>query len=247
MSGRLEPYYPEGGPPGSWGPEDDPRERLQRGLRSIFVRMRRAGITFVVLFAALVIYMLGSAGVGFFTFLLAMAGIVMLSLTAMALPVRDRTRRKPAKEDWAPRPIVDGGPAVRLDRLTEQTENWLLTRCRALPSAAGPALDRIIHRLRDLQPSLATVKTETPLGGEAQRLIGQHLPDLVTTYLSLPPGERSFHDETSRRLADSLGIVADQMDDLCERVRTERLMGFEAERRFIESRYRDDDRLSAGP
>jgi hypothetical protein len=30
-------------------------------------------------------------------------------------------------------------------------------------------------------------------------------------------------------------------------VRTERLMGFEAERRFIESRYRDDDRLSAGP
>lgn len=246
MSGRLEPYYPEGGP-GPWGPDENPRFRVQRGLRSLFVRLRRAGITFLFLFVALVIYMLGFASVGFFTFLLAMVAIVMVSFAVMTLPVRDRTRRRPAKADMAPRPVVDGGQAVRLDRLASQTEDWLLARCRALPSQAGPSLDRIVFRLRDLQPSLETIKPETPLGGEARRLIGEHLPDLVTTYLSLPPGERSFHAESSRRLAESLGIVADQMDDLCEQVRTERLMGFEAERRFIESRYKDGADLGSGP
>jgi hypothetical protein len=249
VSGELRPYFPDGGP---HDPDLHPelaRQRIERGLRSILVRLKRAGLTFVGLFVALAVYMIGFGGgsiIGsIFTFILAMAAIIMLSLLVMALPVRDRRRRRPhVEEEWKPRPVVDGGEAVRLDRLAAQTEEWLFARARALPSQAGSALDRIVFRLRDLQPSLSTVQSDSPLGGEARRLIGEHLPDLVTTYLSLPPGERTFHAESSRRLAESLDIVADQMDDLCERVRTDRLMGFEAERRFIESRYKDGDRLS---
>ncbi len=85
---------------------------------------------------------------------------------------------------------------------------------------------------------------ETQIGGEAQRLIGQHLPSLVDTYLNLPVTERGVHSGTSERLAESLGIVADQLDDLCQRVAEERRMGFETERRFIETRYKEDGRLS---
>lgn len=240
---RPQPYYPDG-PPGSRTAREAAQRRFERGLRSLVVRVKRAGITFVSLFAALVVYMIGFGEVEFFVFLLAMVAIIMLSVAVTALPVRDKSRRREEASLTRPRPVVDGGEAVRLDRLAGQTEEWLFARCRALPSQAGPSLDRIIHRLRDLQPSLATVEGDTPLGGETRRLIGQHLPDLVTTYLSLPPGERHFHAESSGRLADSLEIVADQMDDLCERVRTERLMGFEAERRFIETRYKDGDRLS---
>jgi hypothetical protein len=106
------------------------------------------------------------------------------------------------------------------------------------------ALDRIVYRLRDLQPSLAGVPSESQIGGEAQRLIGKHLPSLVDTYLGLPATERGFHSPNSERLAESLVIVADQLDDLCRRVGEERLMGFETERRFIETRYKDDGRLS---
>lgn len=219
------------------------RRSLERGVRSFFVRMRRSGITFAALFAALVVYMIGFGGVGFFTFLLAMFAIMMLSFMVLFLPVRERRR---GYDDWKPAPHADGAPAQRLDLLTRQTEEWLLDRCRALPREAGPALDRIIDRLRDLAPSLATVPAHSPLGGEAQRLIGQHLPGLVSTYLGLPPGERGFHAATSERLAESLAIVADQMDDLCERVAEERRMGFETERRFIETRYRDGDDLSPG-
>jgi len=236
MSGRLEPYDPYGRPPGPRGVSG-----LERGVRSLLIRLRRAGLTFAGLLAALVVYMIGFGGVGFFTFLLAMFAILLMTLMVVFLPVRDRGR---PSEEWTAKPVVDGGAAVRLDRLTAQTEAWLVQRCRALPHQAGPALDRIVFRLRELEPSLATVPSQSQIGGEAQRLIGQHLPSLVDTYLGLPPAERGFHSPTSERLADSLGIVADQLDDLCERIADERRMGFETERRFIETRYKDGDRLS---
>ena len=231
----LRPYDPYG--------RSDPKEvrgTLERGVRSFLIRLRRAGFTFVGLVAALAVYMVAFGGVGFFSFLFALFAIMMLSFLVMGLPVRDRTRRERAVE----RPVVDGGAAVRLDRITAQTEQWLIQRSRALPYQAGPALDRIVGRLRDLEPSLATVPADSQIGGEAQRLIAQHLPSLVDTYMGLPPTERGPHANTSDRLAESLGIVADQLDDLCERVAEERRMGFETERRFIETRYKEDGRLS---
>lgn len=235
MNGRLRPYDPHGA--------DGPREvrgSFERGIRSILIRLRRAGFTFVGLIAALAAYMIAFGWVGFLPFLFALFAIGLLSFLVMGLPVRDRTRR----EEVIERPVVDAGAAVRLDRLTAQTEKWLIQRSRALPHQAGPALDRIVNRLRDLEPSLATVPSDSQIGGEARRLVGQHLPSLVDTYLGLPPAERGFNSPTSDRLADSLGIVADQLDDLCERIADERRMGFETERRFLETRYRDGDRLS---
>jgi len=220
------------------------KRSLERGVRSFLIRLRRAGITFTALLGALVVYMIAAGFPGIVTLALALLAILLAAIVVMFLPVRQR-RRDPAARQ--PRPVVDGGKAVRLDQLAAGTEDWLLERCRALPHQAAPALDRVIDRLRDLEPSLATVPSATPLGGQAQRLIGEHLPGLVDTYLNLPPAERGFHSETSRQLAESLGIVADQLDDLCERVATERRMGFDTERRFIESRYRDGDRLGIDP
>ena len=240
MNGRLRPYDPHGGPPGSRGGRDV-ASGFERGIRSILIRLRRAGFTFVGLIAALAAYMVAFGWVGFLPFIFALFAIMLLSFFVMGLPVRDRTR--PAR-DRTERPVVDAGVAVRLDRLTSQTEKWLIERSRALPHQAGPSLDRIVDRLRDLQPSLATVPSESQIGGEAQRLIGKHLPSLVDTYLGLPITERGFNSPTSERLAESLTIVADQLDDLCERVAHERRMGFETERRFIETRYKDDGRLS---
>lgn len=231
----LEPWRPIGG-----GPTMDSMQRkLERGLRSVVVRLIRATGTFFGLIAALIVYNMASGWMGFLNLLGALVLIVMASIAIMFLPVRDKSRVR--DEDVGP--VIEGTSVVRLDRLARQTETWLLERCRALPSQASGSLDRIVGRLRDLQEPLAGVKAESPLGGEAQRLIGQHLPSLVTTYLSLPPGERGFHDRSSAELAESLTIVAQRMDELCERVAHEKRMGFETERRFIDSRYGEDERL----
>lgn len=252
---RLEPYFPEEGPRGqtgqrprgqgaSWQEHEEVRRRIQRGFRSVFVRMRRAGYTFVALFAALTVYAVGW-GVGFFTFLLAMVAIVMVSLFVLTLPVRDRSRDRRDVLEGQARPVAPGATTVPLPRLAAQTEEWLVARCRALPSAAGPALDRIVARLRDFQPALDGVGSDTAIGGDARRLIGEHLPDLVTKYLGLPPGDRHFQADASARLAESLDIVAGQMDDLCERLAAERRLKFETERRFIETRYSDGSAFGA--
>lgn len=233
------PFGASGSPFGSRTARAAAQRRLERGVRAILIRLRRAGVTFVGLLGALVIYNMTAGWVGFFTFLSALVTIALASFLILFFPVRDRS----ASETWTDGPVIDGKAVVPLDRLAAQTEQWLLDRSRALPREAGPALDRIVGRLRDLQPSLAALPAETQLGGEAQRLIGRHLPGLVTTYLSLPPSDRAFQAENGRGLAESLTIVAGQMDDLCERVAHDRRMGFETERRFIETRYSEDERL----
>lgn len=235
----LEPYRPFGSGNGSRASRDAAKRGLERGLRSVLTRLARAGVTFVALLAAFVIYLLTVGWPGLVAFLLVFPTILLLSLVVMLFPVRDK-RREQALGDG---PIIEGIANVRLDRLASQTEDWLLERCRALPRQASGSLDRIVDRLRDLQAPLAGVRPDSATGGEAQRLIGQHLPSLVTTYLSLPPGERGFHDQSSAALADSLRIVAERMDELCERVANEKRMGFETERRFIETRYSEDERL----
>jgi len=233
----LEPWRPIGSGGGSSA--ESMQRRLERGLRSVVTRLVRATGTFFGLIAALIVYNMASGWMGFLNLLGALVLIVMASIAVMFLPVRDRSREPVSGEG----PVIEGTTNIRLDRLARDTEAWLLARCRALPSQAAGSLDRIVGRLRDLQGAVAGVKAETQLGGEAQRLIGQHLPSLVTTYISLPPREPGFQDRSSADLAESLRIVADRMDELCDRAAHEKRMGFETERRFIDSRYGEDERL----
>lgn len=220
---------------GSRAARDRARQRVERGARSVLRRLRNAALTFVGLLV-LLIAGLATGALGIVSGLLALLAAFIITLMVLFWP----SRRRPAQ----PPRTIDGGAATRLDRLAAQAEDYLLDRNRALPHLAAPALDRIVERLRDLEPSLATVPPEAPIGGEAQRLIGQHLPGLIDNYLALPPSERPFEGDNSRRLAESLGIVADELDELCERIGEERRTGFETERRFLETRYQGGDRLS---
>src|SRR3712207_4293968 len=89
---------------GSRSAREAAQRKLERGLRSVLVRMRRGGFTFVGLFAALVVYMIAYGGVGFFTFLLAMFAIFLLSIAVLFLPVRDSGR-----SDWIEGKAAESG------------------------------------------------------------------------------------------------------------------------------------------
>lgn len=211
------------------------RRHVERGARSLLRRLRNAALTFAGLLV-LMIAGFATGSLGLVSGLLALVAAFIITLLVLFWP----SRRRPAQ----PPRTIDGGDATRLDRLAAQAEAYLLDRNRALPQRAAPALDRIVARLHDLEPSLETVPADTLIGGDARRLIGQHLPGLIDNYLALPPSERPFDGDNSRRLAESLAIVADELDELCERIGEERRTGFETERRFLEARYRDGDRLS---
>lgn len=145
------------------------------------------------------------------------------------------------------RPSRRGAPEgdfsqAELADLPGDAEDWLLEQRETLPLDCRPQLDRIFQRLGDLQPHLATLAPHSTPAWEARRLLGDHLPRLVLAYEGLPPTAREEQPEVRARLCAGLETVADALDQLCREVCRSPLMTFETQGRFLESRYRGEDR-----
>ena len=114
-----------------------------------------------------------------------------------------------------------------------------MERCDELPTRALPAADAIVARLAELQPHLGRLEPHSLAAGDARRLICEHLPKLVDTYLELPPAMRGPQAESSLRFTESLNLVAEELDHLLETCCRDKQLSFDTQHRFIESRYRE--------
>jgi hypothetical protein len=130
-----------------------------------------------------------------------------------------------------------------LDELAVRAADILRARHDDLPGLAIPAADAIIARLRELAPHLGRLDRDSMLAGDARRLICDHMPRLVDSYLELPPSARAWRSESSQRLADSLQIIADELEHLLEQHCRNRQVSFDTQHRFIETRYGEDEGL----
>jgi hypothetical protein len=214
---------------GSQAAREAAKRKAKRGMGEVLRRVRRAALVVLVLMAALIGASIFTS-IGFFTWLLAIPTIFLAAFLSLFWPTRRR-------RDEVRSPV--GQPTAQLDLLAGRTEEWLIDRCAYLPRPALPAADFIVGRLRELQPELARINPGAPVAGEAQRLIGQHLPTLVDAYLELPP--HALGGENAERLTASLDTVAEELDRLSENICRERGLKFETQTRFIESRYRARD------
>lgn len=203
--------------------------RLKRLAGNLLRRAKRAGFVLVALLVLLVAYSLLVAPIGFLTWIVAIPTAFLLAFLSLFLPVRSRTRAIGA----------EAGRNMPLDELAARVQDGLLDRCGELPRHALPSANRVLDRLKALQPCLADLDPAATLAGDARRLIGQHLPRLIDCYLALPDRDRRPEAEASRRFAESLEIVAGELDHLLEQASRDRHTSFETQRRFIETRYRD--------
>ncbi len=208
--------------------------RVQRGFGEAFGRARRAGLIFVGLIFALILASIFGASVGFVTWLVALPAFLFAALISLSFPTRASRRTKPAI------PHEEALQRMPLATLADRCGQYLADRASDLPRAALPAADQILAQLSQLQPHLADLPANEPIAGEARRLIGGHLPRLVDSYLALPPHERGAASENSRRIAESLDIVADELAEICRNLDACRTTSFQTEHRFIETRYRPD-------
>src|SRR3546814_7061705 len=80
-----------------------------------------------------------------------------------------------------------------LKYLPMRTEQWLERQRSTLPTSAQRLLDGIGQRLETLGPQLVNLDDASPAASEVRKLVGDHLPDLVKGYGSVP--------ETLRRVA----------------------------------------------
>jgi hypothetical protein len=190
--------------------------------------MRRAAWLLAGLLLALVAVSI-MTNVGFLTGLVAIPTAFFIAFLSLFWPSRAATQPEVPKE------------STPLDEMALRAADGLLDRCDEIPGRAIGAADSIIARLRELAPHLATVDPGDPVAGESRRLICQHLPRLVDTYLDLPPSLRPPGSEATQRFTQSLNIVAGEFDSLLERCCRDRELGFETQHRFIESRYRGSE------
>lgn len=211
--------------------------KLKRGAAEAFRRLRRAAFLFVGLIFVLVAVDIAGASIGFLTWLFALCAVFVGSLLSMTMPTRAGRPAPPIA------PTRDAVAKVPLPMLAGRCEIWLLDRCQDLPHTALASADLILARLQRMQPGLEALPDASPLTADVRRLVGGHLPNLVDSYLALPPESRGRGTENDKRISESLGVVAEELTRLCGEIDGCSEASFEIEHRFIESRYREDDRL----
>lgn len=210
------------------------KRRVRRKFAEALRRTKRAAFLLAGLLAALVALSILIGGIGFLTWLVAIPTVFLIALLSLFWGVAGRGAEPAGKEAPQTLPLAE---------LARRAEEGLLDRCDELPGRALPAADRVIARLAELQPCLAELDPGAMLAGDARRLIGRHLPRLVDSYLDLPSGSRAPGSESTRRFIESLDIVGGELDHLIEQTNCERQMSFETQRRFIETRYKEDGGL----
>ncbi|HEX8640615.1 MAG TPA: hypothetical protein VF704_05610 [Allosphingosinicella sp.] len=210
------------------------KRRAQRRLAELLRRVRRALMVLAGLLAALVAYSVIVAPIGLLTWLFAVPTVFLLALTSLFWPTRSLAEPLPPM----------GRSTIPLQQVAARAEEALIDRYGELPGRALPAADRVIARLNELQPHLDQLGAEGLLAGDARRLICEHLPRLVDSYLGLPGAARGPGSDDSRRFAESLGTVADELDHLFDQCCRDRHLTFETQHRFIATRYSGDPRLT---
>lgn len=213
---------------GSKSQREAKKRRAQRAFEEAMRRLRRAGLVFVGIVAALIVYSLAVAPIGFLLWIVALPTALLFALLTMFWPSRRQ------------RETVDVRRPLDLGALAARAEEGLLDRRAELPGRALPAADTILSRLNELQPHFDLLDPASLPAGDARRLIGEHMPRLVDTYLELPPSSRSPGSEASQRFTESLGIVADELDNLLDTCCRDKQVSFDTQNRFIETRYRED-------
>jgi hypothetical protein len=206
------------------------RRKFEEGVR----RVKRALFLFAGLLAALVAWSLFIDPIGFLTWIVAIPTAFLIAFVSLFW---GSARRAEPPAD------VQGAPSIPLGELAVRAEEGLLDRRGELPGRALPAADAIMARLAELQQHLSALDPASMLAGDARRLIGQHLPRLIDSYLDLPSSARAAGSESSQRFTESLHIVANELDGLLETCCRDRQLSFDTHRRFIETRYKDDDGL----
>lgn len=197
-------------------------------MQQAYRRVRRAALIFTTLIALLIIYSLLVSPIGFFIWLVALPLAGMIACLTLLWPAGRRR---------------EAGSESDVTVVICHMEDWLLHRCSRLPEPALPAVDLILARLAEVQPNLASLPPNDPLAGEAERLIGRHLPNLVDSYLQLPASSREAGSQANILFTTSFETVAEGLMRLADEIGAARSNQFDTQRRFVDMRYRGDDAL----
>lgn len=206
--------------------------RTQRHAKSVAQRvanaaMATAGLAVAALLFAMFVAPLGING--FLLLVLAVAGVGGWFLL-----------RRPQPDMPTPQAMKNADLAA----IPGRVEAWLERQRRSLPSRASKLIDEILLRLEVLGEQLGQVSSGQPIAGDARRLIGEHLPRLVDTYLKVPQAYRTPGSEPEQQLLEGLVTIADELRRLSEQLVRGDLDALAIEGKFLEQRYKENGTLT---
>ncbi len=203
------------------------RHSLELRHRNAWLRLKMAGIGVGAVLALSVVAGLIIGGIGFWGLMI--AGAAVLGVGALALRV--------------PRlsvPLREALPKGNLTAMIGNVELWLEAQRPSLPAPAIGLIDQIGAQLDGLGVQIARLGDDAPASDEVRRLVGEHLPELVNAYTSIPatlrrePRAGASPDD---QLTASLTHISGEIDGLTRRLADGALDRLAIQSRYLDSKY----------
>ena len=136
--------------------------------------------------------------------------------------------------------------------MVARTELWLESQRPALPAPAVQLVDQIGVQLDALGLQLQGV-SEQPATLEVRKLVGEHLPEMISTYRRIPAHlrneMRADGRSPSEQLSDGLGKISGEIDQITRQLAAGDLDSLAVRGRFLDYKYGDaldDEGQNAG-
>lgn len=126
--------------------------------------------------------------------------------------------------------------------LVGRTELWLERQRPALPAPAVQLVDRIGGQLDTLGLQLDGLDPNTPAARDVRQLVGETLPNLVSTYTSIPRhlrGEAQAGRSPDQQLTESLGKISGEIDSVTRQLAAGAIDNLAIQTRYLDYKYGD--------
>lgn len=126
--------------------------------------------------------------------------------------------------------------------LVGRTELWLEGQRPALPAPAVQLVDQIGSQLDALGLQLDGLDEGLPAAREVRKLVGEHLPELVSTYTSIPRHLRSEPQSgrtPDQQLTESLGRISGEIDSVTRQLASGAIDNLAIKTRYLDYKYGD--------
>lgn len=124
--------------------------------------------------------------------------------------------------------------------LVGRTELWLESQRPALPAPAVQLVDHIGLQLDALGTQLDGLTDNAPAAVEVRKLVGEHLPELVSSYTSIPRhlrSEESGGRTPDQQLTESLGKISTEIDSVTRQLASGAIDNLAIKTRYLDYKY----------
>lgn len=124
--------------------------------------------------------------------------------------------------------------------LVGRTELWLESQRPALPAPAVQLVDTIGLQLDALGAQLDGLTDNAPAAIEVRKLVGDHLPELISSYTAIPRhlrGEAQGGGSPDQHLLNSLGKISAEIDSVTRQLASGAIDNLAIKTRYLDYKY----------